>query len=677
MLTFTSIQLESIASVMHSPVESRLIVIVGGLGSTRRANPGSLKRAVEEQLSKNTKGCQKKEVEHVSDEIKCQDLVYVVKYDGKDDIGFWSKKDPEELAQQISEQIDSQYKALAASIPESEPKPTISLISFSAGSLLMQRAMVESKRSNNDPWVDKVDSHIILSGITRGWQFTTATPAQIRFVGEGLRVLNTGRMLLDKLFIWKVYRGSPFVTATRIGYSKYFRDSNIRCIYFLGSRDEFVTPSDCLEVVNSFKLDQSSQSVGGLYLELPDTTHKQILERACGAVVSPQKVPLINMIVDALIGSAKFLDEYINYLSKPDDIDDYLDPFDATNNHRSDDSANHLVFILHGIRDQGFWAKRIAREIKKEHRIHHPHEQGQRSLRTITTSYGFFSMLQFLLPGGRSKALYWFLDQYADARIMYPEAEKIDVIAHSNGTYLVAEALKQCDPVNFRHVIFAGSVVRRDFWSQCHHITDAKLTSFNNLMGRKDMIVGLLPGALETIPVLNRYLNVGGAGAYGFIELPFADEKSRKRPSFVNELGFGRQSRQSSRKVGQRMIEGDHGAGIQEACWKPIAEFIVAGNDSKDSLNKIFRRCASSDQRLVRAKRKKWEASLLAICRILVGALIIPVLLFLLLFPLWYPALLLMGYVPFIGKFPAQISAWCYGVLFVLVWISSKVLRYL
>jgi hypothetical protein len=676
MLSFTAIQLNSVGIVTRSPVESRLIVIAGGLESTRRANPGSLKRAVEEQLSKITGGGHKKQVEHVSEEIKHQDLVYVVKYDGKDDIGLWSQKDPEELSQQISEQIESQYRALAASVPESEPRPTISLITYSAGSLLMQRAMVESKRSNNDHWVDKVDSHIILSGITRGWQFTTATPPPIRFIGEGLRVLKTG-LRLGSLFIWKLYRGSPFVTATRIEYSRYLRDSNIRCIYFLGSRDEFVTPSDCLEVVNSFKLDQSTQPVGGLYLELPGTTHQQILERACGVVDRLPRVPLINMIVDALLGSADFADEYQDYLSKSDDIDDYLDPFDATNNHRSDDSANHLVFILHGIRDQGFWAKRIAREIKKEHRIHHPHEQGQRSLRTITPSYGFFSMLQFLLPGGRSNALYWFLDQYADARIMYPNAESIDVIAHSNGTYLIAEALKECDPVKFRHVIFAGSVVRRDFWSQCRNIASAKLASFNNLMGRLDLIVGLLPGAMETIPVLNRYLNVGGAGAYGFIELPFAYEKSRNRPSFFNELGFGRQSLQSSRAVGQRMIEGGHGAGIQEACWKPIAEFIVNGSNSNESLNQIFCRHANSDQRLVRSERKKWESSLLGISRVLAGALIIPVLLFLLLFPLWYPALLLMDWMPLVGGFPAKISAWGYGILVVLVWILSKGLRYL
>lgn len=661
----------------RSPVESRLIVIAGGLESTRRANPGSLKRAVEEQLSKITGGGQKKQVEHVSEEIKHQDLVYVVKYDGKDDIGFWSRKDPEELAQQISEQIESQYRALAASVPESEPRPTISLITYSAGSLLMQRAMVECKRSNNDHWVDKVDSHIILSGITRGWQFTTATPPPIRFFGEGFRVLKTAGLGLGGLFFWKVYRGSPFVAATRIEYSRYFRDSNIRCIYFLGSQDELVTPFDCLEVVNSSKLDQSTQPVGGLYLELPGTTHQQILERACGAVDRPPLVPLIDMIADALLGSADFAKKYQDYLSKPDDIDDYLDPFDTTNNHRSDESAKHLVFILHGIRDQGFWAKRIAREIKKEHRIYHAREQGQRSLRTITPSYGFFSMLQFLLPGGRSNALYWFLDQYADARIMYPNAESIDVIAHSNGTYLVAEALKECDPVKFRHVIFAGSVVRRDFWSKCRHITSAKLKSFNNLMGGSDMIVGLLPGAMETTPFLNRYLNLGGAGAYGFIELPFADEDSKIRPSFANQHGFGRQSRQPSSKVGQRMIQGGHGAGIQEACWKPIAEFIVDGNKTNHSLNRIFKHHARSDQRLARSRRKKWIASLIAIGRVFIGFMIIPVLLFLLLFPLWYPALLLMDWMPLVGGFPAKISAWGYGILVVLVWILSKGLRYL
>jgi len=72
----------------------------------------------------------------------------------------------------------------------------------------------------------------------------------------------------------------------------------------------------------------------------------------------------------------------------------------------------------------------------------------------------------------------------------------------------------------------------------------------------------------------------------------------------------------------------------------------------------------------------------LTLARVSLGALIVPLLLFLLLFPLWYPFLVLNGHVPalnlpLIGPFPLMVSALMYVVLFVLVWLLRNGLRYL
>lgn len=369
------------------------------------------------------------------------------------------------------------------------------------------------------------------------------------------------------------------------------------------------------------------------------------------------------------------------------DIDDYLDPLDLKDDHKPDSDVEHVVIVMHGIRDDGFWAKRISREIKTLYRATH-HGDKARRLRTVTPSYGFFSMWDFLFPGGRTKALYWFLDKYADIRRLYPGAKKIDMIAHSNGTYLGAQALKECEDVCFRRMVFAGSVVRRDFWMQSIDRLSQRLEAFHSFIGREDLVVALLPGAMETIPLLNKYLNVGGAGAFGFLRLPLLGAQEHppvREPTLLERLGFGAPQRKASgkgpRTASQRMIQGDHGAAIQEDCWKTIARFIVEDTISMEEiLNANDQDNPHHPLRMV--SRCSASTIVLTLVRVSLGALIVPLLLFLLLFPLWYPFLVLNGRVPalnlpLIGPFPLMVSALMYVVLFVLVWLLRNGLRYL
>ncbi|MCP9863538.1 hypothetical protein KBY77_10385 [Synechococcus sp. Cruz-7E5] len=689
-------------------MDRMLVVLVGGLANgysgkdVRLGRPGTWSRLLasrfpetfarpeEIRTIKDIEAALRAEMDERLPQPQDQPINFLpVKYDGQFTVGPLSRRSPDVLAQQINEQIARKYAALS----HAGGPVRLVLLTFSAGAILARRAMVLGLNEGTKtvgaaarPWPEAVETVVILSGITKGWQFTTATPAPLRFVGQAIRFL-----VPFDLLIWKLYRGAPFVVDTRLAYTEAFSadtsdrqpDREVhrkppRTVFFLGSRDEYVTPSDCLEL---------HPDADPVYLEIPHTNHISMLTdagkpgglvpRLIGEAIAPQR--------DGE-GKIQPSDEWMHHAANLSDIDDYLDPLDLQDDHMPDQDVDHVVIVMHGIRDDGFWAKRVSREIKTLYRARHPGETTRR-LRTVTPSYGFFSMWDFLFPGGRTRALYWFLDKYADIRSLYPRAGKIDMIAHSNGTYLGAQALRDCQQVRFRRMLFAGSVVRRDFWMHPIPRLPERLEAFHSFIGREDLVVALLPGALETIPVLNDWLNVGAAGAFGFQRLPTLDaplDGRIKGPSWTQSLGFGSAECRSvgewPHQASQRMIRGGHGAAIQEDCWKAIADFVI---DDR-SMDEILGSVSSTHQNhpLGQVSRGSLTSLVLNLLRFISGAVMVPLLFFLLLFPLWYPTLVLADRVPAItlpvlGGFPMLVPALLYLVLFILVSVLRNGLRYL
>jgi hypothetical protein len=56
-----------------------------------------------------------------------------------------------------------------------------------------------------------------------------------------------------------------------------------------------------------------------------------------------------------------------------------------------------IVFVIHGIRDKGYWTHKIARRVQAMAK----QRPGDIRFATETSSYGYFPMLSFLLPGKR------------------------------------------------------------------------------------------------------------------------------------------------------------------------------------------------------------------------------------------------------------------------------------
>ena len=154
-------------------------------------------------------------------------------------------------------------------------------------------------------------------------------------------------------------------------------------------------------------------------------------------------------------------------------------------------------------------------------------------------------MLSFLLPSERHNKVRWLMDQYVEARSLYPNA-RFAYVGHSNGTYLVAKALLDYPSCSFDRIVFAGSVVRTDYdWAR--HIARGKVEAVLNYVATADLIVAVLPGAWEMVNLQD----LGSAGHNGF--------------------------RIPHKKVFQtKFVRGGHSCPREEDNWNDIAEFIVS-----------------------------------------------------------------------------------------------------
>jgi len=463
-------------------------------------------------------------------------------------------------------------RAIQEAVDEVRPEKLIVIV-YSAGTALFRRALADcaseppgsDDRSPGKNWKSILIRVIHIGGMTTGWQFNSEMPKLYLALGPLIRPL------CASWFPWQIYKGSRFITDTRIklsrqgGQQRKQEKPAIQETYLLGTEDEFISPSDALE--------PGGQGAAGHpnYLEVDGCTHVTILSENGQA-----RKRVVDFIVQAILEKEQELSGPGSTLRAihPDDIDDYLDPMD-NQPARRDDAVERVVIILHGIRDNGSWAQRIGNHIKNKWREKH-HDAG-RQIRIVSASYGYFSLWDFLRPGGRADAIGWYQNLYANTCALYPNAE-ISFLGHSNGTYLGTEALR-CQNLTYESMVLAGSVVRRDFWSKNEDAQEVRqrVKRVLNFRSIDDWIVGLLRGGLEVIPVLGKPMNLGGAGAYGFHWLnggrkswssTVADDgslvsdphDSLEREEFV---------------LTQRLIYGGHGAAIQPDTWDQLAEYLL------------------------------------------------------------------------------------------------------
>jgi tetratricopeptide (TPR) repeat protein len=163
-------------------------------------------------------------------------------------------------------------------------------------------------------------------------------------------------------------------------------------------------------------------------------------------------------------------------------------------------SGKHVVVLVHGIRDFALWQSRVRDCLEEV------------GFAVELTNYGRLNLIEFLAPLAyfRRKAIDSIVRQLRIIATTHPNA-RISIIAHSFGTYVVANILKDEFGFEFHRIIFCGSVLKHSFNLEAS--TD-KFTSVLNEVGTRDV----WPAMAESVTV-----GYGSAGTYGFRRAPVRD----------------------------------------------------------------------------------------------------------------------------------------------------------
>ena len=382
------------------------------------------------------------------------------------------------------------------------------------------------------PWASRVTRIVQLAGMNGGWSISHHMGTR-RWLE-----LSAGRIIADlahsatgrRLVIDHIRRGAPFLTGLRLQWLAMQKQvlrkkrSPALVVQLLGTVDDLVAPDDNLDLVTGSAF---------LYLDVPRTGHVNVVEMNDPDAGEARR----RALVLALTGTEAAISK------------ESVVPADAAGLGRENPNITDVVFVIHGIRDTGFWTHKIARRVQAAARSH---ERERREFATETSTYGYFPMLSFLLPSRRREKVAWLADRYVRARSAYPNATRFSYLGHSNGTYLLTKALEENPACRFDHVVFAGSVVRTDYdWVRARNRGQVKAVL--NYVATFDWIVAAFPGALERFDLQD----LGGAGHSGF-----AQATEPQGAEFIVE---------------KRFVTGQHSAALAESHWDEISAFICDG----------------------------------------------------------------------------------------------------
>lgn len=389
------------------------------------------------------------------------------------------------------------------------------------------------------PWANKIDRLVLMAGMNRGWTTSSTLDwlTSLKWsVGQWLGEL----LLAGKPTIFALRRGAPFLVNTRLQWlammdPQYGSRPDLIVTQLLGTNDDHVSPDDNVDY--SVDLPYSNERQAYFYLEVPLSGHGNVVDMADqdGTAIDSARIRRREIYLTALMSDRVQLAEQC---IQREQMADSLPPPPAPD-------VTDVVFVVHGIRDKGFWTQKIARTIKR-------HAGPGQKFESWTESYGYFAMLPFVLRSVRQRKVEWLMDRYVEARARYPRA-RFHYVGHSNGTYLCAQALKDYRAARFDRIVFAGSVVRKDYnWMGLIEPQQGSphVKQVLNYVATSDWVVAMLPNSVQRW----RLFNLGSAGHDGFLQA------SANGP--VHQVSY---------------IVGGHSVGHEEANWDNIARFIVAG----------------------------------------------------------------------------------------------------
>jgi alpha-beta hydrolase superfamily lysophospholipase len=422
---------------------------------------------------------------------------------------------------------------LSATVQEAfDAKPNgydrVILVGHSIGALMVRKAYVVARGETQElaieglqprprPWARKVSRIVLLAGMNRGWEVTPRprdmSVLQALYMRIGARASQFAGI---GGLIRSLRRGSPFVVNLSLQWLNLsaLPQPMPEVVQLLGTRDDIVSAADNVDFYAGSRF---------FYRTVPDTGHRDMIEFAgdAGHSVGSRRR---QRFVDALTASREVL-------AQENEFDARLSP---------DPKVDQVVFVMHGIRDFGSWTENVARVLQDEA------AKNGVNIRVITSGYGYFPMGAFLLFSERQKNVRWFMDQYTRAKALYPNA-RFQFLGHSNGTYLLASALREYRACSVDRAVFAGTVMRRDYpWDDL--IRNGQIAAIRNYVATGDWVVGWFPHMFEELEIGD----VGGAGLFGF-------------------------TNDTARRDEVRFVEGEHDAALAAANLPGIAQFLVSG----------------------------------------------------------------------------------------------------
>jgi pimeloyl-ACP methyl ester carboxylesterase len=407
--------------------------------------------------------------------------------------GNTSNADPNVVAAGLAQSIKAAVAQTGAT--------RVVIVAHSMGALLARRAMLDAA---SERWVSSVERVVLMAGVSRGWTVSGDAPADANVLYRQYQRVGywVAHMLRLSSLVFSFERGSPFVANLRLQWMNWVRSDQappIEVVQMLGDIDDVVSREDDedLRVMASRRFVQ---------LSVRGTGHGDIVEFGAGAKPGTDEAELGVYRRNKFLVAATEPFEKVRLLNE-------------AQAYTTDPAITEVVFVLHGIRDLGRWSANFESAIDRIYPGRRAH------LQIVSSRYGYFGMGPFLFEDVRNRYVRWFMDEYTETLARYPnlKPEGIRFFGHSNGTYILAEALRQYQAMEIERVVFAGSVVPKAYDWGALTVQDPaavkprpRVQAVRNYVGTEDWVVALFPRLFE-LPVASWLHNqIGSAGFNGF-----------------------------------------------------------------------------------------------------------------------------------------------------------------
>lgn len=534
---------------------------------------------------------------------------------------FVHHKVAENLPQAVSKAVAQAYT----------PKYTnIVFIGHSFGSILARRVMVyaaeqtmASKNKEVDNWIKHATGLVSLAGTNLGFKIDKVNSWKLRILSSlagitsllfpGLVDALSSRGRLGRLGSYS-WRNSSWVVDTRIKWLRLYEGTNkfkkgtdcdsskIKNLSITGTMDALVGEDD-QEMVYQLGELYCTRIINGI-------RHEGFLDPRIGK--ESDAVQAIKINEDEKQKLKSDIQFILNLsIARPKEWEEVerVSSLHAATKQKDQGLEQTVVFLIHGIRDNAEWQENIDYNLRKIHldrfreeknankssNKETPASEAKQNILISQIRYGYFSALQFLFPSQRRRAIRSFSDEYFRIIARFPDLkqENIHVYAHSNGTFVLGEALRKFSEIKVNRVLLGGSVLPPNFpWrnlvndfprddksKECNKPTGRQVMEIVNYAANHDAPTGLLCRGLGFLrlpfPGQPPWLGIGPGGTDGFKDLQ--NYNTPGRAGTVRGWNF--------------FLDGDHGATLATGYDSPkgIATYLLGAKPAApDPLNKFY-----------------------------------------------------------------------------------------